>query len=80
MSRVVIFTRADAGVTIRRMVPNGIREGETETDYLNRLVADAVASGKAVDTPAIIEESALPDGRADRNAWQSDGNTVVVPE
>ena len=78
MARLIMFTRPDGGVTFRSPAPNGRRPRETEDAFLARLIQDAIDSGKAADTPVIVEDTVKPTDRSRRADWARSGNTVIT--
>jgi len=89
MEKVIVFTRADGGVTVRYPVLSERRHDETNNAFYQRLAAEAleerIESGtlkilppKAVSVPIIIDKKTLPKDRSTRSDWKIKGNKVVV--
>lgn len=74
--RLILFTRPDGGVTVRRPVRNTVGESlktdaEIESRAWQKLPADAI-------DPRWVSESAIPFDRTFRNAWKANGADIVV--
>lgn len=74
MSKRIVYTRPDGGVSVVQPSPNGRRESETEQEWLDRIVAKDVPAD-ATDV-RIVDEADVPADRTFRNAWKRDGNGI----
>ena len=78
MTKVIVFERADGGMTVRRPYIGNQRDDETEEQFFARHVGYAksprpsfdkdgnpiVLPPKAVSTPIVVEEAKIPHSRA----------------
>ncbi len=63
---VIVFTRADGGVTVRNLPRNA-----TDDDF-DVQIQHAIDSGKATDVPQRVGRSNVETDRTFRNAWERD--------
>ena len=79
MAKVIVFTNSKGRVVLRRPAFNDrINAGMSEEEQLQREVDRAVSSGKAVDTPVVMEESDIESDRTFRNAFARGESSVAV--
>ncbi len=68
----IIFTRSNGEITVRNLLPGAMAQ-----DFTNA-IQHAIDSGKAVDTPVVVDQTDIPADRIFRNAWRRSGGTVLV--
>jgi hypothetical protein len=76
MTKRIIYTRADGGVSVLNPAPNGRRENESDSDWLARIIAKDVPQDAT--GVRIVDESEIPTDRTFRNAWKADGESLVT--
>lgn len=74
MTKAIIYTRPDGGVSVLHPAPRARREGETEDGFAARIAAGCVPGG-ATDV-RIVDAAAIPVDRTFRNAWRVNGSGV----
>jgi hypothetical protein len=75
-SKVIVYTRADGGVSVVRPAPASRLDGEAENDWLARVTAKAVPMDAS--NVGIVDASTLPPERNFRAAWTVAGREVTV--
>jgi hypothetical protein len=79
MAKVIVFTDARGRLVLRRPAFNDrTNAGLTEEEQLQREADRAVSSGKAADTPVVMEESDVEADRSFRNAFVKNDSGVAV--
>lgn len=79
MTKVIVFTDARGRLVLRRPAFNDrANAGLTEEEQLQREADRAVSSGKAADTPVVMEESDVETDRSFRNAFVKNESSVTV--
>lgn len=76
MSKRLLFTRADGGLSVFAAAPDTRLDGETEEECLVRLMPMVVPADAAA--PRIVDIGDLPSGTGFRDAWRDNGVSVQV--
>ena len=75
MSKCIVYTRPDGGVTVVHPAPEYLARFNSEADGIAAVQLKAVP--KDAINIIIVDHTAIPTSRRFRNAWNIQGNTVV---